>query len=412
MKIPMPWSRRRFLQTVGVAATAASCAQGEQDPATPAPGTPSTPTGVTRLPAGTVHVARNGDPVAIVQAVLDLAGGVAQLIGKDDFVVLKPNGQWSRQGYTHTLCIKALIDLILSRPGGFTGEIIIAEHVHRSPADIASGLYCWNMPAGSARNNNWPDMNYMELVDSYHQSGFGQVNACPLYDVSSDSAHWAAVSGPAQLADLAGKHGWVRLPTYRTTNGSSLTPSYAILRSPYSGKLVDLSRTGGVWHNGAYTGQSVRLIFLPTLNNHGSNSEDYAGITSAVKTHIGFQEGTSLHNVGYSSTASLNRPDAVGEAVGHLLTTVFDPTFYLTCAVYTGHESRTGGATLTRTAGLCRDPVTLDYWMCKNVLYPCRPVRYFDPTQDNNTRRTLVACNGKGVGTLDESQMVVKQRDL
>ena len=66
-------------------------------------------------------------------AAVALAGGIERFIGPDDAVVLKPNGQWPLQGYTHTQCLKTLIDLILSRPGGFAGEIVIAEHVHRDP---------------------------------------------------------------------------------------------------------------------------------------------------------------------------------------------------------------------------------------------------------------------------------------
>ena len=75
----------------------------------------------------------------------------------------------------------------------------------------------------------------------------------------------------------------------------------------------------GVWANGAYTSAAVRLMFLPTLNNHASlDVEDYAGPTSAVKTHIGFIEGTSIHGVGYND----DHPESVGEAVGHLITEV------------------------------------------------------------------------------------------
>ena len=88
-----------------------------------------------------VYVARHGTPVTNVQRAIALAGGIQAFVDYDDAVVLKPNGQWARQGYTHTECLKALIDVILDRPGGFSGEIIIAEHVHRTPAQVASGYY-------------------------------------------------------------------------------------------------------------------------------------------------------------------------------------------------------------------------------------------------------------------------------
>jgi hypothetical protein len=65
-----------------------------------------------------------------------------------------------------------------------------------------------------------------------------------------------------------------------------------------------------------------------------------------------------LHSVGYNAPV---RPDAMGESVGHLITQVVSPTFYMTCAEYAGYRSRTDStAAHTKTVGLCTDPVTLD----------------------------------------------------
>ena len=357
--------------------------------------------GVTRP----LYVVRNGTPVTNIERVIAEAGGIQQFVDHDDVVVIKPNGQWPNQGYTHTQCIKALIDVILARPGGFGGEVILTEHVHRSPSETLGAAYCWNMSVGN-RQRNWPEMNYLELIADYHARGIANVTAAPMVDAGS-GGDWAAVSGPAAVP--AGKHGWVRLPAYDTASGNSYTPSYAILRSSYSGRLIDLKN--GVWQGGAYTGQRVRLMFLPTLNNHGSQDvEDYAGPTSAVKTHIGFIEGTSLHSVGYGN----GHPESVGEAIGHLITEVVRPTFYLTCAEWTGYGGRTGStATQTKTVGLCADPVTLDYWMCKHVLLPCRPSQTFmNADLNNNFRKTLLGCQTKGVGTLDENEIAVHLVDL
>jgi hypothetical protein len=389
-------------------------------PTVQAQGSPSSRTFLPLVSGGAdkkvdLFVARNGTPTANVQKVIELAGGIARFVGFDDVVVLKPNGQWPRQGYTHTESLKALIDLIVNRPGGFGGEVIIAEHVHRAPppaTDNALGSnYCWNMSAGSNRQNNWPDMNYFELVNDYHTRGFPNVTAIPLYD--SGQGDFVAVSGPEGLPD--GKQGWVRAAYTTAANGRTVRLSSPILRSAYSGKLVDLKN--GVWVGGGHNGQRVTLIFLPTLNNHGSfNSEDYAGPTSALKCHLGIVDfagttGVSLHGVGYHAPIS---PRAMGESVGHLITQILSPAFYLTCAEYTGYRSRTDGtAAQTRTVGLCADPVTLDYWMCKNVLYPCATSQTFmNPDNDNNLRRALLGCQGQGVGTVKESEMVVNQADL
>jgi len=46
----------------------------------------------------------------------DMLGGVERYIGPNDVVVIKGNAQWPNQGYTHTGCIKAVIDRILATP--------------------------------------------------------------------------------------------------------------------------------------------------------------------------------------------------------------------------------------------------------------------------------------------------------
>jgi hypothetical protein len=152
--------------------------------------------------------------------------------------------------------------------------------------------------------------------------------------------------GPADLG--AGQHGWVRTTFTAPANGRTARLSHPILLSEYSGKLIDLKN--GVWQNGGYNGQKVKLIFLPTLNNHGTlDSEDYAGPTSALKCHLGIVDFTgpgsySLHGVGYTSPYS---PRAMGETVGHLITQILKPTFYMTCAEYTGFGGRTGSSATT-----------------------------------------------------------------
>jgi hypothetical protein len=247
-------------------------------------------------------------------------------------------------------------------------------------------------------------MNYLELVADFQNRGFANVTADPLYD--SGQGNWEKVVGPAAIG--AGKQGWVHASYKTAANERTVELSYPILRSSYSDRLVDLKN--GVWQGGGYTGQKVKLIFLPNLNNHGAfNSEDYAGPTSALKTHIGIVDfgnisDHSLHGVGYNSPIS---PRAMGEAVGYLITQLLRPTFYLTCAEYTGYRSRTDTtAAHTRTVGLCADPATLDYWMCKYVMYPCATSQAFmNPDNESNLRKALLGCCSKGVGTIYESEM-------
>lgn len=175
-----------------------------------------------------------------------------------------------------------------------------------------------------------------------------------------------------------------------------------------------------MWKDGKYTGQKVKILFLPTLNYHSN----YAGITSAVKCHLGFiplgggnDEYYSVHS--YSSEYSLFRPnglnrvDAVGECVGELISSIIKPTLYLTVAEYSGNNGRISqDAAHTRTIGLCKDPVSLDYWMGKNIICPSGgAAAEYDPSEDNVFRQLISGCNSKGVGTLNESDMLVQIYD-
>ena len=245
-------------------------------------------------------MARNGTPVSNVQNVIALAGGIQRFIDQDDAVVLKPNGQWPNQGYTHTLCLKALIDVILNRPGGFAGEIIIAEHVHRDPATALDGELLLEHVAGQPP----AQLAGHELLRA------GQ--RLPQRGIPNVTRHPALRFRPGRLCrrhragGLAGGQAGLgaHQPIPPPPTAARCGCPHAILRSSYSGKLIDLKN--GVWQNGGYTGQKVRLILLPTLNNHGSlNSEDYAGPTSAVKCHLGIVDftgpGYSLHSVGYNT---------------------------------------------------------------------------------------------------------------
>lgn len=349
-----------------------------------------------------LYISKNGTPVTNMQKVIDMAGGIAKFIDQNDVVVLKPNLQWPCQGYTHTEATKALIDIILNRPGGFTGEVIIAENVQFQNVDDQTN--CGWAITGTARDRNWPDMNYNELVSGY-------TNATAAKMINST---WPNITGPF------GGQGYVphdyTISDSPGANGRVCRLSYPVIQSTYSGNLIDTKY--GVWSGGSYTGQQVKLIFLPTLNNHGSGGwEDYSGATSAVKCHLGFVKlnadlggNEDLHTVGYN----FNVPRAVGEAVGELITNVIHPTLYITVAEWAGWGGRTDiWADQTKTIGLCIDPVALDYWMGKNVLGPLAGGQSFlDPSNDCNWRKTLEGCYAKGVGTLDESEMHVDVYDF
>jgi len=78
-----------------------------------------------------LYRAVNGSPSENLSMVIKLFGGIENIIGEKDVVVIKPNVQLWNHGATNLSALKTLVDLIMNRPSGFYGEVVIAENCHR-----------------------------------------------------------------------------------------------------------------------------------------------------------------------------------------------------------------------------------------------------------------------------------------
>lgn len=348
-----------------------------------------------------VLVAKNGTPAQNVAKVFDMRfGGIENFIGIDDVVVINPNGQWPNQGGSNCACCMGLIDLILNRSGGFNGEIIFTECTQFQ----MNGYWT---ATGSGLDRNGP-YNFNDMITYYQDQGYDNVNGIRIWRNMDDPDNWPVISGPQE------GQGWVRIE-WISPEGHLFGIPYPVILSPYSNKLIDLKN--GVYDNGYNDQPPLKFIKVPNLNNHGNNAQqDYAGITSAVKSFLGISEvggwsgRRTLH--AYSLGAFIT-----GEAIGGWINSVRKPDLFLTTAEWVGWGSRTSPqATQTRTVGLCDDPVSLDYYMSKYVMWPTHPEQqYFNPDYDipnNNTRQTMNGCNSQGYGTTDESEIAAYVYDF
>lgn len=346
-----------------------------------------------------VYLVRNGDCFDNISMLFEMMGGISTFIDPTDVVVIKGNAQWPRQGYTHTGCIKAVIDEILAIPG-FSGEILICDNIQSNTTPGTSGFDT------ADRGNNWPDHNWNSLAEDY-QGRELPVSTKQWFSGGPDR------SGPADGLNENGI-GWVR--DYFKFRGMDVMISYPYFESPINpGRIIDMQN--GVWEGDGYTGRAVKSIFMPTLNNHGWGSEDYAGVTSAIKSFFGateimggddgsFKGYRHIHSASYTDY----RADYAGELVARFINTMYSPDLFITAAMWSGHDSRTGGATETRTVLACRNPVTLDYVACRDVISPL--ASFLDPDEDNNTRRQITGCISGGIGTIDDSEFTVFTHDF
>ena len=364
-----------------------------------------------------VFVAKNGTPAENVAKVIGMRyGGIENVIGQDDVVVINPNGQWPNQGGSNCACCMGLIDLIVNRPGGFNCEIIFCENTQFEP-------YGYWTTSGSGLVRNGP-LNFNDMITHYHNTGHANVNGVRIWRNIDEPSDWPVIIGPQD------GQGWVRPEWQSPVSGCNLYLAYPIILSPYSGRLIDLKN--GIYDNG-YQGQPpLRFIKMPTLNNHGSSgSQDYAGITSAIKSFLGITELEGDYRGHYADghyqmhtyletchgqTVS-QRAYSAGEAVGAWMNHCRRPDFILTTAEWVGWGSRTGSdATQARTVGLGDDPVSLDFYMSKYVLWPLYTVQqYFNPDyniSNNMTRQTLNGCASQGHGTANEDEIAAYVYDF
>ena len=119
-------------------------------------------------------------------------GGIEKLIGADDIVVIKPNVQWWNQGAPNILALKTLVDIIMDRPGGFTGEVIVAENCHRGSTPWQSEASGWK-PAFE-RNSDLPGIrNYNELGADLKRRHAERYTTCHWINVNTGASAYLAL---------------------------------------------------------------------------------------------------------------------------------------------------------------------------------------------------------------------------
>jgi len=124
----------------------------------------------------------NGSPDENVLKIFELMGGIEKIIGANDVVVIKPNFQWWNQGAPNLMSLKTFVDLAMNRPGGFNGEVVIAENNHRgaSPWDSAGWAQHFE------RNSDIDNINNMNELSALLKKMYGdRFSVCHWIDVDA-----------------------------------------------------------------------------------------------------------------------------------------------------------------------------------------------------------------------------------
>ena len=371
-----------------------------------------------------IYEAKNGTPEQNTKKVIEMIGGIENLIGKDDIVVLKPNAQWWNQGMTNTNALKAFIELVLAMPT-FKGEIIIADnHQCYGPRNTCN-------IRGWTTNQRNGDFNYNELIEYFRQKGY--CNVTKYHWISggpfSKDENWKAKFlrplkeigkklknyKPRQIINHPREgDGYVWTNIEYEYNGRKTKMTYPIFTSSYSGVRIDFKN--GAWQNSKYTGQPVKFINFAVLNHHSN----FAGVTSAVKNYLGIVDMTCGYKgakpEGYSNFHYMGIP-GLGGAVGTFMNTIRKADLNIITAEWVGFASRIDVklSTQTKTILASTDPVALDYYGAKYLLHPLGGPAVHLNNPDNMHgpfRKYLELCSEISGCVLNEKKMKIKKYDF
>ena len=162
----------------------------------------------------------NGLPSENLIKVIELMGGIEKLIGSEDIVLIKPNVQWWNQGAPNLASLKAFIDLVMGRPGerpgGFRGEVVVAENCHRGSAPWASEGSGWAHLF--ERNSDLQNVHqFNEFCVSMKRKYGGRFSAVHWIDVKSGGRR---VYSPGDGAGYVYCDGTKGVPLFECTNGA------------------------------------------------------------------------------------------------------------------------------------------------------------------------------------------------
>jgi len=276
--------------------------------------------------------------------------GPAGLIAADDVVLLKVNAQWKCRGCTNSDVVRGLVRRILDHPDGFRGEVLIVDN-----GQGRGSLACDNPSYGDS------DVR-ANAVDSSHSFQYlvDQVFADPrVSGFLLDPLRAAFIAADDHASD-----GYRRLENV----------SYPCFTTP-GGRRVELRE--GIWTGAAYT-PNLKLINIPVLKHHDIGGSE---ITASLKNMYG------LLSMEDGAGGEFRHYLGLGETGGKMMALVRPPVLNIVDAIWVSHKSldgRPASATFQANTLLAsQDPVALDFWAAKHVLYPIDENPRHHPDHEN-----------------------------
>jgi len=316
-------------------------------------------------------------------------GGPQGMIGPHDVVCIKVNAQWKYRGSTNTDVVRGVIQRILEHPDGFDGEVCIIENGQgRGSLNCDTTGGCDGGTREVHANAENESHSFLWLVNELFQDP--RVTAYELDDIRQ-----TFINADDHVTD-----------GYRTISDVS----YPCFTSP-KGNRIEFKE--GIWTGSGHDSERLKWINIPTMKDHKD-----LNVTGCCKHIYGlittWNEPLPHHD-----------PTVAGQIIGQFYSLVRQPVLHLLDHIWVAHASLCGYPPDTTTrrdmlvAGF--DPVAIDAWSARHVLYPISGDPAHDPdipgwfrTYLLDTRDVLNANGGVDGGkpsTIDEADITAYHQD-
>jgi len=268
--------------------------------------------------------------------------GVPGIIANDDVIIIKVNSQWDSRGGTNSDLVASIVGSIVEHPDGFVGEIVIADN---GQAQYGSG--------GGGGSLDWEKNNAVDRSQSYVDV---KLKFSTRHRVSTYLWDTITLEEVEEYVDGDDRDGYIvaDAPSKRT----GIIVSYPKFETVY-GTMVSFAR--GIWDEGAYDSDRLKVINVPVLKSHF-----IYGTTGAVKHYMGVVSNRlTRHNA--------HRKVGTG-GMGTQIAQTRMPDLNVLDAIWVNARPKNGPSTSYEDADLVGivaaglDPVALDAWGAREIL--------------------------------------------
>ncbi|MCP4203622.1 MAG: DUF362 domain-containing protein, partial [bacterium] len=269
----------------------------------------------------------------------DPLAGRKGMIAADDIVLIKVNAQWKYRGCTNSDVIRGLIQILLDHPDGFTGEVVIIEN-GQGYGSLECAATTRYRDGSVHANANRSHHSFTYVVDNLIADSRVSYYLLDPLNASFIESSDHSTDGYKLLEDVS-------YPCFTTARGNR----------------VELKE--GIWTGSGYT-QNLKLLNVPVLKHHDRGGSEITASLKHVYGILSMPSGGELFDYRHYS--------GLGETCGKMMVSVRTPVLNIIDAIWVSHLALSGFPEVTTTRvnrlAASQDPVALDYWAAKDILYP------------------------------------------